>query len=71
MRCAGADDAGVAGDGTFDHGVALGDLVGDGFEQSLTMFGVQQDDGCSLVVVHFGMVFKSPRVISAIRGNLR
>lgn len=36
MRCTGADDAGVAGDGVFDLGVALGDLVGDGFEQHTT-----------------------------------
>lgn len=50
MRLAGADDTGVAGDGVFDLGFALGNLVGDGLKQGLTMFGVQQDYGYSPIV---------------------
>lgn len=44
MRFAGADDAGVAGDGVFDLGVALNDLVGDGFEQHTTWSSIQQNN---------------------------
>jgi len=32
MGFAGADDAGVAGDGVFDLGIALDDFIGDGFK---------------------------------------
>lgn len=46
----------MAGDGVPDLGFALGNLVGDGLKQGLTMFGVQQDYGCPLVVVHFGII---------------
>ncbi len=56
MRRAGADDAGVTGNGVFDLGIASGNLVGYGIEELAAVGGVQQDDGCSLVVVHFGMI---------------
>ena len=32
VRFAGADDAGVAGDGVFDLGIALDNFIGDGFK---------------------------------------
>ena len=47
MRLAGADDTGVAGDGVFDVGIALDNLVGDGLKQGLTMFGVGTVKGFS------------------------
>lgn len=54
----------MAGDGVFDLGFALGNLVGDGLKQGLTMFGVQQDYGYSLVVVHFGMILEYPSIVA-------
>jgi len=60
VRLAGADDAGVAGDGVFDLGVALGDLVGDRLKQSLTMFNPFKPD---FSVRHFS--FQSPLKFSA------
>ena len=64
MRLAGADDAGIAGDGVFDVGVALGNLAGDAFEEFAAVGGVQQDDGSSLVVVHFGVILGDSPVVA-------
>ena len=64
MGFAGADDAGVAGDGIFDVGVALGNLAGDAFEEFAAVGGVQQDDGSSLVVVHFGVILGDSPVVA-------
>lgn len=64
VRFAGADDAGVTGDGVFDLGVALGDLARNGLKQSLTMFSIQQNDGCSLVIVHFGVILGYTPVVA-------
>lgn len=64
MRFAGADDAGVAGDSVFNLGVALGDLAGDGIKQNLTMFSIQQNNGCSLAIVHFGVILGYTPVVA-------
>lgn len=70
MRRAGADDAGVAGDGVFDLGIALDNLVGYGIEEFAAVGSVQHDDGSSLVVVHFGMILgDSPIVAQGDVGN--
>ena len=64
MRLAGADDAGIAGDGVFDVGVALDNLVGYAFEEFAAVGGVLQDDGSSLVVVHFGVILGNSPVVA-------
>ena len=64
VRCAGADDAGVTGDGVFDFEVALGDFIGDGFKQCLTMFSIQQNNGCSLAVVYLRVNFRDIPIVA-------